>query len=95
MTDDPVLSLLVELDRLDTSHDPTVAIFDHHEDKPVVAKVGQDYRMLSHGLVYARNVSVEDIRGEWDRVGEPRTAPLSTQSHRFEAVDFREVAGLD
>lgn len=92
---DPVPPLLNELDRLDNSHDPTVAIFDGHEDLPVVAKVGTDYRMLSRGLIYARDVSAEDIRAEWDRHGEPQTIPLSTQSHRFNAADFREVADLE
>ena len=92
---DPVPPLLEGLDRLDNSHDPTVAIFDGHEDVPVVAKVGTDYRMLSSALIYARGVSVEDIRAAWDRHGEPRTIPLSTQSHRFDAADFREVADLE
>jgi hypothetical protein len=92
---DPVSAVLDELDRIDNSHDPTVAIFDGHEDLPVVAKVGREYRMLSSGLIYAREVSVKDIRAEWDRHGEPRTIPLSTQAHRFDAADFREVADLE
>ncbi|QLH81014.1 hypothetical protein [Halosimplex pelagicum] len=92
---DPVESVLDELDRLDNSHDPTVAIFDGHEDRAVVAKVGDGYHMLSSALLYAREVTVEDIRVAWDRHGEPRTIPLSTQSDRFDAADFREVADLE
>jgi len=92
---DPVLAMLDDLDRLDNSHDPTVAVFDGREDTPVVAKVGRAYHMLSSGLVHAREVSVEDIRVAWDRNGEPRTMPLSLQSHRFDASDFREVADLE
>lgn len=92
---DPVPELLDELDRLDNSHDPTVALFDGHEDTPVVAKFDRGYRMLSSGLVYAREIAEEDIRVAWDKHGEPRTAPLSTQSHRFDAGDFAEVADLE
>lgn len=92
---DPVLSKLDELDRLDNSHDPTVAIFDGHEFRAVVARVGTGYHLLSSALIHAREVSIEDIREAWDRYGEPRTIPLSTQSHRFDAADFREVADLE
>ena len=92
---DPVEEKLAQLDRLDNSHDPTVAVFDLHEDQPVVAKVGTDYRVLSSGLIYARETSVEDIRVTWDETGEPRTVPLSTQTHRFNAADFRAVADLE
>lgn len=92
---DPVESLLDELDRLDAAHDPTVALFDGHDATPAIAQVGTDYRMLSSYVVYARELSVDDIRSLWDEHGEPRTAPLSTQSHRFDAADFREVADLE
>jgi hypothetical protein len=92
---DPVLSTLDELDRLDKSHDPTVAIFDGHEARPVIAKVGDDLRMLSSWVLYAREVSIEDIRETWDEHGVPRTVSLSTQSDRFDASDFREVADLE
>lgn len=92
---DPVLAVLDELDRLDNSHDPMVVIFDGHEAAPVIARVGDDYRMLSSWVIYAREVSVDDIRVTWDEHGEPRTIPLSTQSHRFDAADFREVADLE
>lgn len=92
---DPVLALLDELDRLDNSHDPTVAIFDGHDAHAVIARVGEDYHLLSSALIQARKVSLDDIRVAWDRHGEPRTVPLSTQSHRFDASDFREVADLE
>lgn len=92
---DPVISLLDRLDRLDNSHDPMVAIFDGLDADPVVAQVGDGYRMLSSAVIYAREISIEDIRTAWDRNGEPRVAPLSTQTHRFDASDFREVADLE
>jgi hypothetical protein len=93
--DDPVQNVLDELDRLDNSHDPTVAIFRRQEFKPVVAKVGGDLRLLSSSLIYAREIEVEDVRVAWDRHGEPDLVSLSTQSHRFDASDFREVADLE
>jgi hypothetical protein len=92
---DPVLSKLDELDRLDNSHDPTVAIYDGHEFRAVVARVGTGYRLLSSALIYSRQISIDDVRKLWDHHGEPRMIPLSTQSHRFDAADFREVANLD
>jgi hypothetical protein len=92
---DPVLEALDKLDRLDSTHDPTVAIFDHHEDQPVIAKVGDELRMLSNALIYAREIDVEDVRKAWDEHGEPRLDPIHTQAHRFGASDFREVADLE
>jgi len=92
---DPVLAVLDDLERIDNSHDPTVAIFDGHEFRAVIAKVGTGYRLLSSAVLYAREIGVDDIRELWDRHGEPRKIPLSTQSHRFDASDFREVADLD
>ena len=92
---DRLYSLLDELDRLDNTYDPTVAIFDGHEAQPVVAKYGEGYRMLSNWVVHAREVTVDDISVAWDRHGEPRLAALSTQSHRFNASHFAEVADLE
>lgn len=94
-TSDPVLEFLSELDRLDNSHDPTVAIFDGIDGTPVVAKVGRGYRMLSSNIIYAREISIDDIRASWDEQGEPRSVALSTQTHRFDASDFAEVADLE
>jgi hypothetical protein len=92
---DPVLAMLDELDRLDNSHDPTVALFRGHEANSVVAKVGTGYRLMSTSIIHAREIDIEDIRVAWDEHGEPRTVSLSTQSHRFDAADFREVADLE
>lgn len=92
---DPVIEFLDELDRVDNSHDPTVAIFDRHEFRAVVAKHGTGYRLLSSAVLYAREIDLGDIRELWDRHGEPRPTPLSTQSHRFDASDFAEVADLE
>lgn len=93
--EDSVEDVLEELDRLDSTHNPTVAIFDGHEARPVVAQVGEDLRLLSSWLVYARETNVEEFRHAWDEHGAPRTVALSTQSHRFDASDFQEVADLD
>lgn len=93
---DPVLEALDRLDPVDSNYlDPTVAIFDHAEFRPVVAKVGDELRMLSSALVYAREIDVEDVRKLWDEHGEPRFDPFYTQAHRFNAEDFEEVADLD
>jgi len=92
---DPVLEFLDELDRLDNTHDPTVAIFDGIDGTPVVAKFGEGYRMLSSRVIHARKVDVDDIRASWDKQGEPRTVALSTQAHRFDASDFAEVVDLE
>lgn len=92
---DPVLTKLDELDRLDNSHDPTVMLFSGADGDPVVAKYGDELRMLSSNVIYARRVSVDDIRKEWDESRSPWLVDLSTQSARFDATDFAEVAGLE
>lgn len=93
MTDD-VQKKLDQLDDLDDADDPTVLIQDGADGKPVVATVDGELRMLSTRVLYARRVDVEDISAAWDRHGEPRLVDLSTQSFRFDAEDFREVADL-
>jgi hypothetical protein len=92
---DPVEEALDSLDRLDSTHDPRVLIFDGAPGRPVVAAVGRELHYLSSGLVYARKADVDDIRATWDEHGEPRVIRLSSQSHRFDAQDFREVANLE
>lgn len=92
---DTVDAKLEQLDDLDEADDPTVLIQDGADGKPVVAKVDGELRMLSMRLVHARRVDVEDVEAAWDRHGEPRLVDLSTQSFRFDAQDFREVADVE
>lgn len=92
---DTVEDVLDALDRIDNSHDPTVAVFDGHEARPVVAQVGEGLRLMSDWLVYARETNVDEFRTAWDEHGQPRTVSLSTQTHRLKASDFKEVADLE
>lgn len=93
--EDPVEELLAELDQLNDSDDPSVALFDKHDADPVVVKYEDELRWLSSRVVFARRTDIEEFRDTWDRHGEPRVVDLSTQSHRFEAEHFEEVTDLE
>jgi len=93
---DAVAEKLAALEDLDGDvDDPTVLLQRGADDVPCVARVGDDLRMLSSRVIYARPVTEVDVRVAWDTHGEPDLVALSTQSHRFDADDFREVAGCE